>query len=130
MADVCNQECKDRARTQLGSCININRCCRSVFFFLDHIFPMERITESYAESMRQLGARRDTGQQHWEAGMSFLVAGNIFYFATLVVLRAFMQRRPAYNPNLLMRLYNVRYAGAGAPVRIMYLVTRRLQHVF
>ena len=77
---------------------------------------MERITESYAESMRQLGARRDAGQQHWEADMSFLVAGNLCYFAALLLLSAFMQRRPPYNPSLVMQLYNVRYfAGAGAP---------------
>ena len=92
--------------------------------------PMERITQSYAESMRQLGARRDAGEQHWEASMSFFVAGNIFYFATLVGLRGFMQRRPAYNPTLMMQRYNIRYAGAGAPVRLVHLVTRRPQRVF
>jgi hypothetical protein len=68
---------------------------------------MERITTSYEQSMQQLGARRVAGHQHWEADMSFLGAANIFYLTTLAVLRWFMQRRAAYDPKLLMQLYNV-----------------------
>ena len=66
-----------------------------------------RFASSYADSLLQLKERRTSGQQHWEADTTFLVAGNVFYFTTLIALHKFMKHKDAYNPKLLMQFYNV-----------------------
>lgn len=68
---------------------------------------MERVTSSFADSLRELDERRASGQQYWEAGSGLMLAGNAFYFASLALLYFYMRRREPYHPAAVMHVYNV-----------------------